>query len=637
MADYSISDIYQGGYSTFNQDLNRNYSSVSTGYQVDVSKLGVSTDPRTANILKEVSEKIAPGQKVMELSLIDLGSPIEAIPKQHLDEVRRLSRLTGVEITVHGPIADASGISGREGGGAFSEEQRKMVERKLLMAVERAHQINPDGNIPVTFHSSNQLPGPTWEKTKDGGRIVLMPIVNQETGQINVVKEQQRIYPGIEEKEGKYIRPEILDVDRQLKIMNQSEWDNALQQLIIPKEHADRILRETYPLVVDIYSKIKSGEFKEENLPIPQQIELSRFRNAEAQLDDIQEHLSSLFSKAYKAYRGYSQFEKKGEKNAGDRGMEYLNEVAKDFSEKIYTPKDGKIYVNNNPMENSRALQHFMESLRIEALKGREIDAPPVYIPSEKYALDKTSESYGNVALEAYKKFGYKQKEDTTPMILIENPPAGGGLSRAEDVKKVVQGARDVFVKKATEELGMSKSDAEKHAEKMIGATWDVGHINQLRKFGFTGKDIIKEAETIAPFVKHVHLSDNFGQDNVELPMGMGNVDFKEVMQKLGVQGEKARKIIEAAHWWQFQQTSPVGISMEALGSPLYSMKQGPYWNQLPGIGGGYFGGYGATLPQINYETFGAGFSNLPAELGGQRGGGTASGGRGRMSGTPME
>ena len=37
-------------------------------------------------------------------------------------------------------------------------------------------------------------------------------------------------------------------------------------------------------------------------------------------------------------------------------------------------------------------------------------------------------------------------------------------------------------------------------------------------------------------------------------------------------------------------------------------------------------------LPPVNYETFGAGFSNLPMDLGGQR-----PGGRGRMSGRPME
>ncbi|MEK6898453.1 MAG: hypothetical protein AABX28_03805, partial [Nanoarchaeota archaeon] len=107
MADYTISDIYQGSYSSL--DSNANYGNSFIGYRGTAEKLGISTDPRTANILKEVSEKIAPGQKVVELSMIDLGAPIETIPKQQLEEVRRLAKLTGVEITVHGPITDASG------------------------------------------------------------------------------------------------------------------------------------------------------------------------------------------------------------------------------------------------------------------------------------------------------------------------------------------------------------------------------------------------------------------------------------------------------------------------------------------------------------------------------------------------
>ena len=80
-------------------------------------------------------------------------------------------------------------------------------------------------------------------------------------------------------------------------------------------------------------------------------------------------------------------------------------------------------------------------------------------------------------------------------------------------------------------------------------------------------------------------------------------------------------------------KTPPIKESFEAFGSPLYTEKGGPYWNQTVGLEHGYFTGYGAMLPQINYETFGAGFSQLPSELGGQRRG--AEGGR--LSGRPME
>ncbi|MEK6819567.1 MAG: hypothetical protein AABY03_00005, partial [Nanoarchaeota archaeon] len=101
MTDYHVSDIYQGGYSSL--DSNK-YGAAFTGYHLPVtesvqpsiegyntsqgSRLGVSTDPRNANILKEFSEKITPGERVIELSLIDIGEATASIPKQHFDEIR---------------------------------------------------------------------------------------------------------------------------------------------------------------------------------------------------------------------------------------------------------------------------------------------------------------------------------------------------------------------------------------------------------------------------------------------------------------------------------------------------------------------------------------------------------------------
>jgi hypothetical protein len=191
--------------------------------------------------------------------------------------------------------------------------------------------------------------------------------------------------------------------------------------------------------------------------------------------------------------------------------------------------------------------------------------------------------------------------------------------------------SRDKFIENAVKE-GMPEKEARNASEKMIGVTWDVGHINMLRKFGFSEEDIVKESAKIAPLLKHVHLSDNFGFEHTELPMGMGNVPIQKIMEKLGQKGFEAMKVIEAGNWWQHFKTSPFQQTLETFGSPIYGMKMAPYWNQAVTTQG-YFSGYGQILPQINYETMGSGFSTLPAELGGQR----QTGGRSRMSGSPME
>ncbi len=183
----------------------------------------------------------------------------------------------------------------------------------------------------------------------------------------------------------------------------------------------------------------------------------------------------------------------------------------------------------------------------------------------------------------------------------------------------------------------MSQSQAESAAEKTIGVTWDVGHINMLRKYGYGKEKLIEQAEIIAPLVKHVHLSDNFGFEHTELPMGMGNVPLKEIMGKLEQEGFKGKKIVEALAWWQhFSEQGanpPLMSTFQAIGPPIYSTGMAPYWNQSSGFEQGYYSGQGPTLPQINYEMQGGGFSQLPTELGGQRPG--AQGGR--MSGKPME
>ena len=248
-------------------------------------------------------------------------------------------------------------------------------------------------------------------------------------------------------------------------------------------------------------------------------------------------------------------------------------------------------------------------------------------VPIEEFATEKSSQSFGNAAFEAYKKFGTK-----APIMSIENPPAGEALSTGEDLRNLIVKSREQFVEKAVESGKLSEGEAKAQAEKLIGATWDVGHINMLRKSGATEEDIIRETEKIAPFVKHIHLSDNFGFEHTELPMGMGNVPIKEMMEKLPQKDVK--KVIEAADWWEHMKTSPLRESLEGLGAPMYETGVGPRWNQSPAFQEGYFSGYGMMLPPKNYEMWGSGFSmaSLPTELGGQmpsRGGG--------MSGTPME
>ena len=62
-------------------------------YRFPAEQFGLPTDPRTANQIKAVSDKLATGAKTIEFSGVT-PSVFENIPKQHLTEANRLKKLT---------------------------------------------------------------------------------------------------------------------------------------------------------------------------------------------------------------------------------------------------------------------------------------------------------------------------------------------------------------------------------------------------------------------------------------------------------------------------------------------------------------------------------------------------------------
>lgn len=596
IGDYKISDLYQGGYSS----LEPGYGNVFTGYRASVGTLGITTDPRTANILKEVSDKLSAGQKAVELSLIE--PEIAEIAKPQMKETKRLAKLTGVDVSVHGPLIEASGLS-KEG---FSEANRQAAERQMFSAVESAHEVNPDGSSPITFHSSAMLPGVEVSKRIEEGKEIVetekLPIIDQETGQVHMVKKEEKYYltrPGEKVKH---------TAEEQVGIMNETQWGDSLAQVEFNRENAERIIKNIHPVLArELYLGYMNKQLDPKTLSPQEYNELKKVFSAHEYLKQAEVNVNALFNKAYKY--------------GTDKEKEELKTLSENYTKLLGIKETGEVGIDYfDP--------HVRTSALFELTKKLTGFRPELYKSIPDFAFDKSATTFGNIAYDSYRKF-----RNSAPIISIENPPAGmGAFARGEDLKKIVEASREKFVERAVKE-GMSKSEAKSQAEKLIGVTWDVGHINLLRKFGFEKEDITKETEKIAPYLKHIHLSDNFGMEHVEMPMGMGDVPLKEMMEKLGKKAEDVKKIVEAAHWWQHFKTSPMQQSFEAMGSSIYAMKNAPYWNQSIGLQQGYFSGYGQMLPPIHYETLGAGFAQTPMELGGQRPG--AQGGR--MSGTPME
>jgi len=577
--------------------LDPEYGELFTGYRIPAAQLGATTSVQTANQIKEVTNLLNQGIKAVEVSVIQ-PEVFEMIPKQQLKEINRLSKLTGSETSLHAPTTDPSGFTQQ----GWSEVNRAEAEKQFSDIVERGHELSPEGNIPVTIHASG-VPGTEFMETKDPetGKMVEVPqrmvAVNQETGEFIPLVREKKILPGM-------LKPKMYEPKKELEIANTSYWDNKLSNLIFYKERGDEIIKGNEFAVTHFLKDLEAGKIDPQAMMPAQRQAYDIYKNAKVYLDNSQQTINSLFNQAYKL--------------SDDKGKKILVEASKQYR------KDLSKFNETKQMSHlSNAIQHLINTMH-GMVEHKEL-TPQIYKPVEQFVQDKAGQTLGNVAFNAYKKFGEK-----APIVSIENPPYGMAVARAEDLKKLIDKSRNQFIQKARKE-GMTESEAKAAANKVIGATWDTSHISMMRKSGFKPEKLVEEAKKIAPYVKHVHLNDNFGSTHTDLPPGMGSVPMKEILSELDKVGFKGRKIFEGGQFFQHFQTSPHPYVLEALGSPIYGMTAPPYWNQLSATYGNYFAFPSAYFPEQHFSLFGGGFASLPTELGGQ-----IPGKASRATGTPM-
>jgi sugar phosphate isomerase/epimerase len=604
------------------------YGGFAKAYSGELSKnISIATDVRMANQLKAVSEKLNTGATAIEIATV---SPdiFESIPKEHFDELNRLRKLVGrnVELTLHAPLVEPTGLTKR----GWAPYEREQSERQMIDAVEKAHKLNPEGNVVTTFHASvTGLPAEVavWEGKEGEKKKVLKEavVIDESTG--NIAQLPLKPSPFLSEKKNE------VEIKEKISHLNEKNWYDALHHLDYATEQGETALKKGFEEIHEIPS-----EPKETLLNLYKDYVAGKSEKSEKELKRIEEKYPEIeelgsrikdsmhaisygdinLRQAYNNLRElfdqtYHSLESSGSKDA-------LEEKQKldEFRAKI-APRIQKLNEPGNVKELAETVRDGIRVLR--SVEAKQI--PQVLKPLKDFTIEKSAETFSNVALASYKEFG-----EHSPVLSLENPPYSQALiTSGEDLRKLVDESRKKFKRKAMENLGLSESKAEEEAEKLIGATWDLGHINMIRKYGAGAEEIKEETRKIAPVLKHIHLSDNFGLEHTELPMGMGNVpkDIFKVFKEEGKNLEKVKKVIEAGQWYQHFQTTPFGETLRAFGSPIYSGGANQYLESR-----GYFAGYGAN-PEIHHSMYGAGFANLPVELGGQMAG------RSRLSGAPLE
>jgi hypothetical protein len=600
-----------------------------------IYNIGGHTTPQSANQLEDFSLRANAGIPNVELMTLS-PEVFEAIPKEHLKEIGRIAKLTETNPSLHAPLLEPSGFTQQ----GWSEQQRRANEREIWNVVERSYELDDRGNVPVNIHGANIF-GAEWEKDieeewkkkkeepkeiefKEKKMPRVMTVVNQETGQITPLEYEKKYYI-----EGEQTWHPL----RRLESLNKTQWDQEqLKIMSFAKDKKD--LSEKKEKIWGEITPLMTGE-KEGVLSLEEQRVL---RKRKEELGIIDNHIKELNNLIHTGVQDMhdkvERFHKEGDKNYEKYIKEIRPRVRANFKEienqmnKIAREHDELVKKG----EIRRAEEKIMDYHKLAERHGEvitnaiiEMPTPELWKPVNEVAIEKASETLSSVALRAFKKFGEK-----APVINVENSYPQLALSRAEDLRKGIEETRIKLAEKLVKEERISKDKAKEIAEKLVGATWDIGHINMLRKGGYSEKEILEETKKIAPLVKHVHVTDNFGHHDIHLPPGMGNVPIKkmlEILEKQGASPEQLRHIVEAGGFIQHFKRSPWEASLRGLDSSLYRIEAQPTWSRVQELYApyslSYSMGYGEILPEHHFKTFyGAGWAGVPRELGGQTGGG---------------
>ncbi|MBS3149165.1 hypothetical protein J4455_00520 [Candidatus Woesearchaeota archaeon] len=613
---------------------------------------------QTANQLQELSNSLNQGVVNVELGPLQ-PDILEQIPKQHFGEAYRLAKLSGAKISMHGPIMDLGGF-GQQG---YSDAQREYAENQFKSILERAHDFDPTGNVPVVFHTTagtpafelrkgHTIPGLTEEQRKQ----LKFPedaytgvAINQITGQIAPLQYEERYKFGADKEHKDIFHPTV-----RLENLNESEWDN--EQLRVQTYLED--MRRIQERMQGIAQQAEHLEYGKHHGVLNDE-EQRRLVSYRRDLDVLQGHIKNL-SQLSRSQLGdmWTKVEKYADADAKKKFFEeeHTKKLFPDAKEK-WEQLQKAIKTYEAVEDNQRITKERKEELakdiglRSEEYNKQVITAmahmptPQVYRPVNDFAKEKVSDTVASAVFYAYNQF-----KENAPLVALENYYPDLVLGNAEGLRDVVLESRKKFENKLIKDRGISEKEAQRISAKLIGATWDTGHINTLRKSGYSHEDVLKEAETIAKsgVVKHVHINDTFGFTDSHLPPGMGNAGVNEQLALLEKwdKNELRRAVVEAgAFVAQFKQ-SPHLFGLESLNTPIYQqlfdvkgalMPFNPgvdlTWRGSTDIYDNYGSGFGNILPELHFRDFyGGGFANLPNELGGQIGGDKS-----RFAGTPNQ
>ena len=218
-----------------------------------------------------------------------------------------------------------------------------------------------------------------------------------------------------------------------------------------------------------------------------------------------------------------------------------LEDTVRDFYKHLDENKTKEFEERIKEIKSKGNNESLLKTVKEEASKLlKEVQENPFKVKDlEEVALEKASDSIAETALAFYK--NPKLKEHA--FVAVETFFPEDFFSTGEDMKKLIEKSREKFVNKLKEQ-GISEEEAKKMAEELIGITLDMGHWNLWKSRDPSVDDewLAQQVEKIAPYVKHVHLTDNLGVIDTHQEIGTGNVPNKKALEVLLKKGKWKEK-----------------------------------------------------------------------------------------------
>jgi hypothetical protein len=568
---------------------------------VGVADIGMSVPMGiAAGNVQGLAVKIREGAGTLEIGFPGAGSGNRQAQtpgmygKDTREAIRELAKINEIKLTTHSAY-NVMGLSGQDQQGNFSKEYRKMATDEIRRAIDFAADTAQGGSVVVhTGEFERPISEEGW--AEGGSRFrhfeeepqrAVVRVVDKRTGQMLTQVRKNQNVPVAEwliadkDYEGKYQWTpdnEYKDLAGKSCEIRKGEYvdyegNKIIDPLSIEHGRLPAYDRETGRFKVKMASWDHFVKEAEEYNKLMEK-KLGRSLSDDEKLTPEERHIRASLETNEGYSRGWalsfsSQIKEENEKlqklrkardfygkiweNTPEEDRWKLKEKERQFS--VFVPSDTKNPLEMIDKEIWQTTQHLAYaqqsavSQEKQAWESRETQNN--VISARKYALQEAKGAYADAAMHAFEVTQQKHL-DKPVFITMENifPERYG--AHPEELKHLVQDAREEMSKRLQQKKGLDEGEARRIAETHIKATIDTGHFNMWRKY-FQGSDqqfndwLLKEVSGLAKagVVGNVHLTDNFGYQDDHLAPGQGNTPVKEIVRILKKEGYKGALTVE--------------------------------------------------------------------------------------------